>query len=250
MKQKLRGSSRSRNRSHRITDPPNFDARENWSHCPSISRTYNQGCCNSCWAVVVAAVLTDRSCIKSNGRNTFNYSARNLATCCKVCGDIIEGGILLEAFVYWKTTGIVSEECQPYNVSDMVCQYNKNESKCETECVKESKRTYEDDLRLGENFSELQNVADIQREIMSNGPLAAGTWANLTESCTNEILSCDGLCKILTHAVRIIGWGTEKGKDYWLVANSYGSERNICKLERGKCGIEEGSSFYHGITNV
>ncbi|KAK7080555.1 hypothetical protein SK128_010838 [Halocaridina rubra] len=252
MKQKLRGSSRHRNRSLRINsktreheeNQTTFDARDKWSHCPSISRTYGKGVCSSCWAVVVAEVLTDRSCIKSNGRNTFNYSARNLATCCKDCGNITVGGFPHKAFAYWKTTGIVSEECQPYNVSDMDCQYGKDISKCETECVKESKRTYEDDLRRGNEFYKFCGTTDIQREIVSNGPVAAGTWADLPKPCTKRIHSCHGPRQKLDHAVRIIGWGTEKEKDYWLVASSHRNEGNICKIERGKCGIE--SYVYSG----
>lgn len=48
---------------------------------------------------------------------------------------------------------------------------------------------------------------------------------------------------IYGHAVKIIGWGTEKGVDYWLVANSWNTnwgDDGFFKIRRGtdECGIE------------
>lgn len=45
------------------------------------------------------------------------------------------------------------------------------------------------------------------------------------------------------HAIRILGWGTENGTPYWLVANSWNSDwgdKGYFKILRGKdeCGIE------------
>ena len=44
--------------------------------------------------------------------------------------------------------------------------------------------------------------------------------------------------------MRIIGWGTENGVDYWLIANSHGTdfrEGGFFKMRRGinECNIEE-----------
>jgi cathepsin B len=46
------------------------------------------------------------------------------------------------------------------------------------------------------------------------------------------------------HAVRMLGWGTENGVDYWLVANSWNNgwgDNGFIKIRRGtnECGIEE-----------
>ena len=45
------------------------------------------------------------------------------------------------------------------------------------------------------------------------------------------------------HAIRILGWGTENGTPYWLVANSWNydwGDKGYFKILRGKneCGIE------------
>ena len=48
------------------------------------------------------------------------------------------------------------------------------------------------------------------------------------------------------HAVKLVGWGTEDGTDYWLVANSWNTTwgmQGFFYIARGvnECGIEDGS---------
>ena len=50
--------------------------------------------------------------------------------------------------------------------------------------------------------------------------------------------------KIGGHAVRVLGYGTEKGESYWLVANSWNSEwgdQGLFKIKSGTndCNSEE-----------
>jgi cathepsin B len=50
------------------------------------------------------------------------------------------------------------------------------------------------------------------------------------------------------HAVRILGWGEEGGKPYWLVANSWNrdwGDGGYFKILRGNCGINLG--VYGGL---
>ncbi|VDM81482.1 unnamed protein product [Strongylus vulgaris] len=46
-----------------------------------------------------------------------------------------------------------------------------------------------------------------------------------------------------SHAVKVIGWGVDKGVDYWLVANSWNTdwgENGYFRIRRGtnECGFE------------
>lgn len=57
----------------------------------------------------------------------------------------------------------------------------------------------------------------------------------------------------LDHGVVVVGYGSENGKDYWLVRNSWGThwgedgyfklERNVKHTYTGKCGIAMEASY-------
>jgi len=54
------------------------------------------------------------------------------------------------------------------------------------------------------------------------------------------------------HAVKMVGWGTENGADYWLVANSWDTTWGLSgffKIKRGsdECGIESMGPPYAGL---
>jgi cathepsin B len=43
------------------------------------------------------------------------------------------------------------------------------------------------------------------------------------------------------HAVKIVGWGQEKGVNYWIAANSWGpnwGENGFFKIKEGECDFE------------
>lgn len=54
------------------------------------------------------------------------------------------------------------------------------------------------------------------------------------------------------HVVKVIGWGTDNGTDYWMVANSWNTDwgdRGFFKVIRGKneCGFED--DMHSGIAD-
>ncbi|VDN41707.1 unnamed protein product [Gongylonema pulchrum] len=87
--------------------PRHFDARKRWPLCSSIHDVPNQGGCGSCFAVAVAGVASDRSCIATNGSMQVKLSAEDIIGCCPACGDCY-GGDPLKAFVYWVNEGLVT----------------------------------------------------------------------------------------------------------------------------------------------
>jgi cathepsin B len=65
----------------------------------------------------------------------------------------------------------------------------------------------------------------MQAELMTNGPIESGFMVYKDFSnYKSGVYIYDGSSEALGgHAIRIVGWGTEDGVDYWLVANSWGS---------------------------
>lgn len=84
----------------------------------------------------------------------------------------------------------------------------------------------------------------MQTEIMTHGPIEVDftvyedflTYkSGVYEHTTGKVLG--------GHAVKMMGWGTEGGKPYWLIANSWNEDwgdKGYFKILRGKnhCGIE------------
>ncbi|KAK6021324.1 papain family cysteine protease [Ostertagia ostertagi] len=89
------------------------------------------------------------------------------------------------------------------------------------------------------------NVKAIQRDIMKNGPVVAGfiVYEDFAHYKSGIYKHTAGR---MTggHAVKIIGWGKEKGTPYWLIANSWHDdwgEKGFYRMIRGinNCRIEE-----------
>ena len=170
--------------------PTNFDAREKWPNCKSISKILDQGSCGSCWAFGAVSCMSDRYCIHSNGAKNVELSAENLVSCCSSCGFGCKGGYPTIAWRYWVEKGIVSggqyqshSGCQPYKVEP--CQHHTKGPRkpcgalvptpqCLNTCEKGSNITYLNDKHFGEKAYSIHNdVKQIQLEIMKNGPVEA-----------------------------------------------------------------------------
>ncbi|XP_014244687.1 cathepsin B-like [Cimex lectularius] len=254
--------------------PNEFDARKKWPNCPTISHIHDQGSCGSCWAVSTAAVFSDRLCIFSGGKFTLPLSSHNLLTCCPLCGYGCSGGMPYPTWDYMKDHGLVtggdynsSVGCQPYQVPECDHYTKGTRPDCATlpefetdECQKtclnsEYKTDFKNDRhKLKTIFSLSTDVKEIQKELMTNGPLGASIkiYSDFPYYKSGVYQHTSG--KLLSdHAIRLLGWGTENGTPYWLVANSWNTnwgDKGLFKILRGlnECGIE--SNVYGGIPDV
>jgi len=242
--------------------PDEFDARTQWPQCQSISTIRDQSDCGSCWAFAGTEVMSDRICIATNGEKQIYVSDDDLLSCCgKTCGDGCDGGWPIEAFNYWKNTGIVSggrygskDGCRPYELSPCggdspygECPDNGYDTpKCKKQCQKGYDKSYNADKTHGKtSYAVPGAVATVQREIMARGPVeVAFTVYEDFYSYKSGIYSHTWGDALGGHAVRILGWGVENAIPYWLVANSWsetwGENGGYFRIVRGtnECGIE------------
>ncbi|XP_045463351.1 cathepsin B [Harmonia axyridis] len=251
--------------------PTDFDARTNWPDCPTIQEIRDQGSCGSCWAFGAVESMSDRTCIHSKGKVHVHLSADDLVSCCFTCGMGCNGGFPGAAWHYWVRKGIVSggtfgsnQGCRPYEIAP--CEHHVNGTrppcngdgktpKCVKKCEKGYPFVYNKDKHFGKTaYSLSSNSDDIRKEIYTNGPVegAFTVYEDLLMYKSGVYQHVKGSV-LGGHAIRILGWGVEKGTPYWLIANSWNSDwgdNGTFKILRGsnECGIED--SIVAGLPNV
>jgi cathepsin B len=243
--------------------PDTFDARTQWPNCPTIQEVRDQGACGSCWAFGAVEAMSDRICIASQGANNFHISAEDLVSCCGSCGYGCDGGYPEAAWEYYVHTGLVTggnynsnQGCQPYTIASCdhhvngtkpPCQGEGPTPKCQKNCESTYKTPYKADKHFGgKAYSVKSTVEAIATEIMTNGPVegAFTVYSDFLSYKTGVYQHTAG-DELGGHAIKVLGWGTEGGKDYWLVANSWNEDwgdKGFFKILRGsdECGIESG----------
>eukprot|EP00080_Pristionchus_pacificus_P020856 PDM80876.1 Peptidase [Pristionchus pacificus] len=211
------------------TIPESFDARQAWPQCPEIPMIRDQSSCGSCWAMATGEIISDRICIASGGSQQFNISSDDLMSCCGLqCGNGCNGGNPLSAMKWYVSHGVVTGS----NYEDH-------------SCVEGYPLTYAQDKHYGKSAYGLsRKVVDIQKEIMTNGPIVAGfnVYEDF-EQYSGGIYAHHAGKYLGGHAVKVIGWGQENGTPYWLVNNSWNTdwgENGLFRIIRGTndCGFE------------
>lgn len=245
-----------------LNAPASFDSRQQWPNCPSIPLIRDQSSCGSCWAFGAAEAMSDRICIGSKGAKKTLVSTENLLSCCYLCGMGCNGGQLYPAWEYWKLSGLVSGglygdkgSCQPYSMPP--CSHHVTSTKypacpsseyptpkCKRTCTPESGLDYKQDKTHATHVYEVSGADRIKTEISTNGPVE-GAFTVYEDFVTYKsgVYSYKTGRALGGHAIRILGYGTENGVDYWLIANSWNEtwgENGYFKIRRGtnECGIE------------
>ncbi|EYB96081.1 hypothetical protein Y032_0154g3025 [Ancylostoma ceylanicum] len=246
--------------------PDSFDARQHWPQCESIGHIRDQSACGSCWAVSSAEVMSDRLCVQSNATMKMLLSDTDILSCCgRTCGLGCKGGYVIEAFRYWTREGVCTggrykqkNVCKPY--AFYPCGQHKdqpyygacpqgswNTPLCRKKCQFKYAVTYGEDKIKGKSAYFLKMDEDvIKREIIRNGPVVGAfrVYEDFSHY-KGGIYVHTGGAKKGAHAVKVIGWGSENGTDYWLIANSWntdwGENGGYFRILRGEnhCGIEE-----------
>ncbi|XP_015784846.1 cathepsin B isoform X1 [Tetranychus urticae] len=242
--------------------PASFDARKAWPNCSSIGFIRDQGSCGSCWAFGTVEAMSDRICIASKGSVQVELSTEDVLTCCgDSCGGGCGGGFPEAAWDYYQTEGIVSgglyhgEGCQPYSIAP--CEHHvkgprpacteQDTPQCSKKCVSGYQKSFKQDKHYGKRvYSVSSDPKQIMKEIMTNGPVSS-SFSGYSDFLTYKsgVYQRHSEDFIGGHAIRILGWGTENGVDYWLVANSWNTdwgENGYFKIRRGnnECEIEDG----------
>jgi len=264
--QHLRRKGQAAPQSTKLDDvPASFNSIDQWPQCKDIiGLIQDQSACGSCWAVSTTSAMSDRLCIASNAQIQKSISALDLMACCSQCGYQCQGGWPDEAWSYFTDSGIVTGQnytvdggCKPYPIAPCHLDPKTQKNVCPPEptsdyrCEKKCQTTYKDeayknDHYYGKNVLYFSNDNDgAIQELLKNGPIVAAfeVYEDFYKY-KSGIYYYTGGAFVGGHAVRIVGYGTENGVDYWTVANSwdyYWGEAGYFRIRRGtdECSFEE-----------
>ncbi|XP_055926539.1 procathepsin L-like isoform X2 [Argiope bruennichi] len=221
--------------------PPNPKIPENvdWREHGYVTEVQNQGACGACWAFCSIGSLEGQH--KRKTGQLIKLSEQNLIDCSKPEGNKgCGGGQMCRALEYAAhIPGVATEESYPYigTSTDGTCKYKNSTIGSKVGGYLEIPYGDEDALK---------------KAVGLLGPIAAGLDGSPeTFRHYNGGIYSDPACSntTLTHALTVIGYGTEDGTDYWLVKNSWGKswgQGGFGKLLRNSnnhCGIASRALF-------
>jgi len=228
---------------HTIMSTSNPDSVD-WRTKGLVSDVKNQGQCGSCWAFSTVVSLEGQGA-KAAGKMT-TYSEQDLVDCVKdvsldgqTCCDGCSGGLMDYAFKYMVDSQSGKDDTEssyPYKGADGTCSFKSSDTGSVTV------KSYTD-ITKGDEDSLLDACANV-------GPISIAVDANMFWQFYSRgvfhPLFCSG--STLNHGVAVVGYGTDSGKDYWIVRNSWGStwgESGYMRIIRGKneCGLANSAVY-------
>ncbi|CAH1389741.1 unnamed protein product [Nezara viridula] len=210
-----------------------------WRQKGAVTPVKDQAHCGSCWAFSTTGSIEGQHFLKTS--KLVSLSEQNLMDCSTEEGNLsCQGGFMDSAFEYVKkNNGIDTEESYPYEAkNNPACRF-KNATVGAT-------ITGYKDLQSG-------NESALQSAVANIGPIsvAIDASADSFKLYTGGEIYYEENCSsvMLNHGVLVVGYGSENGKDYWLVKNSWGEGWGMdgyIKMTRNKknqCGIATEASY-------
>jgi cathepsin L len=212
-------------------------AEVDWRKQGYVTPVKNQGQCGSCWAFSTTGSLEGQM-YKKTGVLT-SLSEQQLLDCSTSFGNHgCNGGLMDNAFDYIKSNGgLDSEAAYPYETRQSYCRYKQADSVGTV--------TGYTDISTGDEL-------ELKQALATQGPVSVAIDAShqsfqFYDQGVYDEPACDSYQ--LDHGVLAVGYGTENGKDYWLVKNSWGTswgEEGYIKMSRNcnnQCGIASCASY-------
>ena len=205
-----------------------------WSTKGAVTPIKNQGQCGSCWAFSTTGSTEGAYAIASG--KLVSLSEQDLVDCDKVDHGC-QGGLMDNGFDFIKKNGgIATEECYPYTAADGTCN---------TKCAPAVTITGHTDVK---HMDEKALVAAIAGQPVS---VAIEADKPAFQFYKSGVFDNSGCGTQLDHGVLAVGYGTDSGKDYYKVKNSWGAtwgDQGYIMIIRNKnmCGISQEPSFPTG----
>lgn len=209
-----------------------------WRASGAVTAVKNQGACGGCWAFSSTGALEGATKIKTG--KLVSLSEQQILDCDHQSQESgCNGGIMAAAFTYALTATITTEESYPYVAHDGHCREERWTHGLKRGCVKGYHRPLHSEAAL-------MSAVALQPVSVAVGGASMRSFQLYRSGVFTGECSVD-----LDHALLLVGYGTEAGRNYWLVKNSWGASWGLhgyikivrTKGKDGKCGIHRQTSI-------
>jgi C1A family cysteine protease len=198
-----------------------------WVEKGAVTPVKNQAHCGSCWTFSATGAIEGAYFVATG--KLVSLSEEELVQCDST--DMgCQGGSMESAFSWVEKNGICSEAAYPYTSGAGV------RGNCTRGCKPVATLTSYVDVPANDEVTLKAAVAQ--------HPVAIAIEADKMDFQLYKggVLASSGCGTQLDHGVLIVGYGTDSGKDYWKVKNSWGptwGEKGYIRLSRGQSGPGE-----------
>ena len=195
--------------------------------------------CNSSWAILVAASLSDRLKILRKGKSPdIQLSPQLLLSCSDACKGC-SGGDAIESFKFISNNGIVDNQVYSYQSkgldNGLICDELLKMNQCgNIQNCNDSDYYYEFGLKSYEKVSGVEGMM----KALQGGPIVCKILNDKSFMSYKTGIYDRNAGESEDYAyVSIVGYGSESNTEYWIGRNAYGSEwgdKGYFRIIKGK----------------